>query len=172
MHKSSLKEMNKFFTKYPDPKKFYRILDIGSLRVKRQSTYYDLLAKHPQISCSYTGVDLVPGANVDIVIKEKDFLSLEIKHRYNMIISGQTLEHVENHFMFMMSLISVADPEGCLICLIAPGTGPEHHPPDYWRVLPDGMKTLFSWVNIKPLEIYNNGIKPWCDTVGIGEYKL
>lgn len=173
MHKSSLKEMDQFFTKYPVKNKFYTILDIGSLSVHGHKTYRDLLNKHTDFSCSYLGVDIIDGPNVDIVANPNDYLGSQLITRFDMIISGQTLEHVDNLFMFMQSLISVADPvKGCLICLIAPGSGPEHHKPDYWRILPDGMQTLFSWVNIKPLEIYNNGIKPWCDTVGIGEYRL
>ena len=172
MHKSSLKEMDQFFTKYLVKNKFYNILDIGSLSVHGHKTYHDLLQKHTEFSCNYLGVDIVDGPNVDIIINPNDYLGSQLIQEFNIIISGQTLEHVDNIFMFMQSLISVADSKGCLICLIAPAAGLEHHQPDYWRILPDGMKTLFSWANIKPLEIYNNGIKPWCDTVGIGEYKL
>lgn len=172
MHKSSLKEMTRFFDKYLTKDKFYTMLDIGSRRVKRHLTYYDLLKNYPELMCSYTGIDIINGPNVDILINPNEYLSSQLDQKYNVIISGQTLEHVDNLFMFMQSLISVADPKGCLICLIAPGAGYEHCQPDYWRILPSGMKTLFSWANIKPLEIYNNGIKPWCDTVGIGEYKL
>lgn len=164
--------MAHFISNYLNDNKFYKLLDIGSLCVKSQRTYFDLITTYPGIQCSFVGVDIVPGPNVDIVITPNHYLSEYFDYKFNVIISGQTLEHVENHYQFMQSLISVADPKGCLICLIAPGAGPEHHKPDYWRILQDGMKTLFSWVNIKPLEIYNNGIKPWCDTVGIGEYKL
>lgn len=172
MHKSSLKEMAHFFEKYLNKNNFYKILDIGSRQVKRHLTYYDLLKNYPELMCSYTGIDIINGPNVDILISPDEYLSTQLDQKYNVVISGQTLEHVDNLFMFMQTLISVADPEGCLICLIAPGAGGEHCQPDYWRILPSGMKTLFSWANIKPLEIYNNGIKPWCDTVGIGEYKL
>lgn len=172
MHKSSLKEMNNFFEKYLKQKQFSTILDIGSRKIKKHKTYFDLLNQHSDIVCSYTGVDVIDGPNVDILVNPNIFLSMELAQRYDVIISGQTLEHVDNHVMFMQSLISVANLESCLICLIAPGAGPEHCQPDYWRILPDGMRTLFSWANVKPLEIYNNGIKPWCDTVGIGEYKL
>ena len=171
MHKSSLIEMDKFFTKYLTNKLFVEILDIGSLQVKNHKTYYNLLTEHKDILCAYTGVDIQDGPNVDIVINKNDYLISRLNYKYDVIISGQTLEHVDNLYMFMQSLISVAAQE-CLICLIAPGAGYEHHHPDYWRILPNGMKTLFEWANIKPLEIYNNGIKPWCDTVGIGKYEL
>jgi len=174
MHKSSLKEMEKFFGKYLNNKDFYHLLDIGSRRVKKQQTYFDLLLSNDKLKAciNYTGLDCIAGPNVDKIIDPKQYLSVQLNCKYNVIISGQTLEHVDNLYMFMQSLISVANPEGCLICLIAPAAGPEHHQPDYWRILPAGMETLFSWANIKPIEIYNNGIKPWCDTVGIGEYKL
>lgn len=91
--------------------------------------------------CSYTGLDVVPGKGVDRIIKIDDFGS----EQYDVVISGSTLEHVEDMSAWFDGCVSIAKPGG-LLCIIAPhgmsGFDEHFHPLDCWRIWPHGMRWL------------------------------
>jgi len=135
MHDESMKAMKDFLSTLLFFKS-YKILDVGSLRVEGQQSYVDLIPEH----WNYTGLDIIAGLNVDIVPDSPYDYPYAAK-TFDVIISGQTIEHVENPFRWSAELYRVLKPGG-QICVIGPSTGPEHHCPDYWRILPDGMIAL------------------------------
>ncbi|GAG98993.1 unnamed protein product, partial [marine sediment metagenome] len=82
--------------------------------------------------------------------------------KFDVVISGQTIEHVKQPWEWVKSLTRYYRK---YICIIAPNTCEEHkYPIDTFRFLPDGIRELFEWAEIKPLEIFANGK----DTIGIG----
>lgn len=153
MHPESLKLMRYFIATYLHQMKGCSVLDIGSRKVRRgQGTYRDLFQDY-----LYVGMDIVPGENVDIVGYEN------IKGVYDVVISGQTMEHVEYPWEFLINLKQYFKT---YICIIAPWKAQEHkHPIDTFRYMPDGMRALFKYAGIRELEI----IKDKADTMGIGE---
>ena len=131
------------------------VLDVGSRNVlpDTQLTYKYIFKE----KFRYYGMDVEPGNNVDLV----GFESLEGK-TFDIVITGQTLEHVKRPWEWIKNLTKYFDK---YICVIAPHSFKEHRfPIDTYRYLPDGMRDLFEYAGIKPIEILKNKI----DTMGIG----
>lgn len=149
MHKASMQLMRYFRKKYINGGE--TILDIGSRRCGKQETYGKIFK-----GCEYTGMDIVPGENVDIVGFEN------IKKSYDVVISGQTMEHVKRPWEWLRGIVKYYKK---YICIIVPHTWVEHkYPIDTYRYMPDGMRDLFEYAGIIEIEI----IKGKNDTVGIG----
>lgn len=150
MHNSSIELMKKFVAKYLLPQKT-KILDVGSYNV---NGCYKPLFNNPL--WEYQGLDIVAGPNVDLVETEVPW-SLQ-NETYDIVISGQTLEHVKAPWIWIKELERVCKPGGIII-VIAPSRFYIHrHPVDCWRILPDGMTYLLSeWCNCDMLEV---GISP------------
>jgi SAM-dependent methyltransferase len=147
----SIGYMDKFFKKYLDPDKEYKILDVGSCRVNPVHKIYRDLIKNPK--WHYCGLDIQQGNNVDILAKSPEDWGIE-KESYDVVISGQVLEHVNDMVSFMLSMKSALKKDG-LMCVIAPWSGRFHrHPIDCWRILPDGMIWLLEKIcNLTILEV-------------------
>ena len=154
MHLNSLKCMKKFRDKYLYNSSAIAILDVGSRSVNGHPTYRELFP----LPFDYTGMDIVPGDNVDIVGYE----ALEGRI-FDVVICGQVLEHVNRPWEFLANLKRYFTQ---YICVIAPNThGLHEYPIDTFRYFPDGMRSLFDVAGIVELEIY----KDKKDTVGIGK---
>ena len=158
MHKTSIYLMKHFITKYLNPKEKIEILDVGSC--EKTGAYRKLCAKS---NWKYTGLDITGGPNVDVVAKGPYTWGLS-ENYFDVVISGQCLEHVEDIKEWAKQIPKVLK-KGGLVCLIAPWTWIEHrHPVDCWRVLPDGMKFILVKVcNFELLESH----KKKTDCMGI-----
>ena len=151
MHTSSMKLMTEFRDKYLAGMTGCTILDVGALQLPKHDSYRSLFGNY-----RYTGMDIVPGRNVDIVGYEG------LVRGYDVVISGQVMEHVARPWEWLATL---ARRYNSYICIIAPNTFKEHrYPLDCYRFWPDGMRALFEYAGIVPLEIRRDGI----DTIGIG----
>lgn len=151
-----MKLMKYFRDKYLTNKTDLSILDVGSRNVKvgAHDTYRSLFAP----DYKYTGMDVEPGNNVDIV----GYDALR-GHLFDVVISGQVMEHVVRPWEWLKTLTLHFKK---YICIIAPNKHREHrYPIDTYRYFPDGMRDLFDYAGIKELEIFKNNK----DTVGIGE---
>jgi len=155
MHTPSLNLMRAFRDKYLMNGRGYSILDVGSRWVGGAGgrTYREFF-QPPKFK--YVGMDIEAGKNVDVVGYEG------IKEVYDVLISGQTMEHLKHPWEWLVSLKQYFS---IYICIIAPNTHKEHrHPLDTYRYFPDGMRDLFEYAGIKELEIYLADE----DTIGIG----
>jgi SAM-dependent methyltransferase len=121
--------------------------DIGS---------YDVNGSHKQSivqhGLSYVGVDISAGPNVDLVVQPYDWSPLP-DNGCELVLSGSCLEHVEAPWLWAKELERRLMPGGTCI-LYVPFMIPEHRfPIDCWRILPDGLRFLFSkWVPLECLE--------------------
>lgn len=151
MHESSYNEMKQFTERYLDPERELSILDVGSLDVN--GSYRPLFDNPKWI---YTGLDLLPGPNVDIVSRDPYLYPFE-DNTFDVVISGSVLEHVEDMQAFIREMARVKKPDGTL-CVIAPWTYPEHkYPQDCWRILPDGMRFLLERIaGVHALNVHKN----------------
>ena len=153
MHSESMREMQKFADMLPTDR-LLRIGDVGSQDIN--GCYRRLF-----LQWDYVGLDIVPGPNVDVVLNAEWSNAGE----FDVVISGQTLEHVRQPWDIMRRIATITKPGGKL-CIIAPHTFPFHeYPEDCWRIWPDGMRGLFEYVGFRELSIYKND----SDTIGIGE---
>lgn len=67
---------------------------------------------------------------------------------YDVIISGQVIEHVKRIWDWMNELKRLVKPGGIII-IINPISWPYHaYPVDCWRIFPDGMKALCEYCDL------------------------
>jgi SAM-dependent methyltransferase len=140
MHKESYDIMEYFVEKYLDRNKMLEILDVGSFDVN--GNYRELFKNN---NWKYQGLDMIEGPNVDIVSKGPyDF---GIYKQFDVIVSGNCLEHVEAPWKWIKEVVKVMK-RGGIICIITPFSLGEHrYPVDCWRILPDGYRYLLEKEN-------------------------
>lgn len=150
MHQSSMLSMQRFKDKYlSNAQKKLKILDIGSQDI--YGSYKDIFIGN---EFNYTGADLAPGKNVDLIIEEPYNWKNIKSNSYDVVISGQAFEHIEYFWITMSEIERVLKPAG-LCCLIAPSSGYEHkYPLDCWRIFPDGFNSLAKLFKFNIIESY------------------
>lgn len=157
MHASSLQEMRAFFNEYVSVGDV-RVLDVGSRSVSGGS--YRRLLRANDV---YVGVDIVAGPNVDVVLSKSEGWSNELDHNFDVVISGQVMEHVFDLKQFVLD-VAACIKQGGMCCLIAPWKFGMHMQPDCWRILPAGMHWLLESVaQLEVVKVYYNKH----DTIGI-----
>ena len=170
MHQSSIDKMTAFRDRYLTAKinEPLRILDLGSQDVN--GSYRSLFSKQPW---NYVGVDMATGNNVDIVLRTPYVWNEVSSESADVIISGQTFEHIQYFWITMLEVARVLKPGG-LCCILAPSSGPEHHYPfDCWRYYPDGMVSLAHYAQMEVIEAvtqwqdigYADGSDSWHDSM-------
>ena len=158
MHESSYRLCEKF-SKSSWCKPGMSIAEVGSQNVN--GSYRDLFPDNP-----YTGFDISAGKGVDVVIGDHENWGSVSSHKgkYDIVISGQVLEHVRRPWLWMKNIASLGKVGGT-VWICAPNTWGFHEfPIDCWRVWPDGMSAVFEDAGIDPVECFFDGP----DTVGIG----
>lgn|SRR3990167_7263824 len=157
MHPSSLLQAQKFIDNYLDQSANLLIADVGSYDVN--GTYRPLFDKP---NWDYVGIDIIGGPNVDIIVPSDDPW---LYNNFDVVISGQCLEHVAKPWLWIKQVASLGKP-GSIFWITAPNTwGFHEYPIDCWRVWPDGMKALFDEAGLECIDafVYEN------DTVGIAK---
>ena len=145
MHQESHQIVNSFEASYVCGKGYETILDVGSKDVN--GTYADIFSNY-----EYTGVDVEPGNNVDI-IAEPYRLSRSIDKLYDVAICGNVIEHVARLETFFIDLAHCIK-HGGLLCVVTPTDIHEHrHPLDCWRILPDGLRHLLDVSSFDVLKV-------------------
>lgn len=164
MHGSALREMTRFRDRLL-PEEVLKIADVGSRDVN--GSYRHLFDR---ANWKYVGLDIEPGANVDIVLQGQNEWANAPDDEYDAVISGSTLEHTRLPWIFMKNIARIAKP-GALVCVIAPYSwGYHEHPIDCWRIYPEGMKAVMECSGLSVIEVYmvaDDDNKACGDTVGI-----
>lgn len=153
MHQRSMDLMTEFRDTYLTDMRGCSVLDVGSRLVNRHHSMTYRMLFEPDYR--YVGMDIEPGRNVDIV----GYDSLE---QYDVVISGQVMEHVKRPWEWLKRLVPYFRK---YICIIAPHTYRMHRSPfDTYRYFPDGMQDLFDFAGIRTVNIRLGET----DTMGIG----
>ena len=152
MHKSSMLRMKWFIDTYlKDNRSNGKILDVGSYNVN--GSYNELFDK---TRYSYEGLDMEEGPNVDLVPKSTYEWNEIGDDNYDVVISGQALEHIEFFWITVAEMVRVTK-KGGLICIIAPNGFDEHrYPVDCWRFFTDGMIALARFYGLETLHAHTN----------------
>jgi len=144
MHVESLQEMTSNLLIYGKG----NILDVGSLDVKGKGNYRTVIPEN----CTYVGVDLVAGPNVDVVM-EIDKIPYTDNY-FDTVISGQCFEHVENPFSLIKECARVLKIGGHFLGVAPFVFGVHRYPVDCWRILPDGWISLFNHAGFSTVKTY------------------
>jgi len=171
MHAETMMLMKEFISEHLDPLKEYNLLEVGSLNVN--GSYRELFS-----NVKYTGIDVQAGPDVDIKLKKPyDWAELE-DNSYDLIISGQCLEHVEFPWL-VMEQIKKKMTNDAIICVIVPSTGPIHGSHGYgfvdaYRYNPDGLRALGKWVDLHVVSVKKLPNTKWGDVRAIytSQYKV
>ena len=110
----------------------------------------------------YTGLDVAAGPNVDVVVADPYHWTELGERRFDVVVSGQCLEHVEYPWLTMAEMFRVTNPGG-LLCVIVPSNGPEHrYPLDCYRYFPDGLAALARFAGFEVLSCQlHRGATTW-----------
>jgi len=152
MHKSSLLRMEWFVNHFlPDEGRKLDVLDVGSYDVNGSyRAYFD------EARFVYSGLDMEAGPNVDIVPASPYVWRQISDDSYDVVVSGQALEHIE-YFWITVSEMTRVLKKGGILCIIAPNGFAEHrYPVDCWRFFADGMIALARYVNLEVLHAHTN----------------
>ena len=153
--------MWEFIEKYLDKNQKLKILDLGSW--DRNGSFRPLF-DNP--NWSYLGADIQAGDNVDLVMK--DPYDWGIEEQFDVVISGNTIEHIQDLKRWVSGIPKVLKSGGFVV-LIAPFVhGLHKHPYDCWRIVEDGMRWLVE--DVCGFEL----IRAWTEnatTTGIGRKK-
>lgn len=152
MHKSSLLRMEWFVQNYVSAHdKRTRILDVGSYGVNGT---YRRIFDDPRFE--YVGLDIEAGPNVDFVPESPYSWKELADDSFDVVISGQALEHIEFFWITVAEMTRVLKKDG-ILCIIAPNGFAEHrYPVDCWRFFTDGMIALARYVNLDVLHAHTN----------------
>lgn len=157
-------KMEYFKDSYLNKNEELKILDVGSF--DKTGTYnYKMVLNEKK--WSYTGLDLRKGNNVDIIIENAyDWKEID-ENSYDVVVTGQALEHMEFFWLTMEQINKVLKPGG-LCCIIVPSKGPVHRNPyDCYRFNEDGVRSLAKYVNFDILDAGTTAkevAKPWYDS--------
>lgn len=144
MHQTSYDHCKIFVEDYLDKLETLKIADVGSQDIN--GTYHNLFTRD---GWDYIGFDECSGKNVDVVMTQETLI--EHFHQFDVVISGQTLEHTLRPWEWVQDVATLAKPGG-LIWIIAPNTWAFHEfPRDCWRVFPDGLRALFESVKLETI---------------------
>lgn len=116
----------------------------------------------------YIGVDISMGPGVDVVCKVEDLVSNFSEASFDIVISNELLEHVEDWRAAIHNMKAVCKIGGTII-ITTRSKGFHYHgyPYDFWRYELEDMKNIFSDFNIISLEndsqepgIFVKAVKP------------
>lgn len=155
VHESSFLKAELFLKHYagrvPQRSGLPRVLEVGAKSYGGQDTYRSLF---PSDRYAYTGLDVEPGTNVDLVPAD-GYVWTEIGNEsFELCISGQTFEHNPFFWVTFAEIARVLVPGG-YACIIAPGAGQVHrYPYDCWRFYPDSWASLCALTGMTLVESY------------------
>ena len=154
MHKNS----ELLFQKYSAPvfKEGMKVLEIGPNG--NPSTFQTLVASNARVE--WETLDLTGDKKPTHVAENEYQFNLQ-DNTYDIVLSGQVIEHVKKVWIWVKELARICKPGGRVIT-IAPLSWPYHEfPVDCWRFYPEAMRTLYEEAGLK-MEVCT------CETLELG----
>ena len=139
------------------------VLDVGG----DHRSYKDLFP-----GCAYSIANIVAAPGVTMVMPSPFEIPCSDNH-YDLVVSGQTLEHCANPFKLVAEMKRVLIPGGHMI-IIAPSAGPRHDKQDGWRFMDDAFRFIAEDVGMDTVDDWITKYSPdqrsrkWQDHVWIG----
>lgn len=172
MHPSSMNNMrlvrDRHLTNLTRPAS---ILDVGGRGLQSDRSYRSIFEGRYS---NYYVADISDGLGVTHVMPGPYSLPFA-DETFDLIVSGQMLEHSSNPFKSVADMKRVLKIGGYIV-LIAPASGPRHDTQDGWRFLDDafrfiaddigGLKIVADWIDKAAPDERS---AKWCDHVFVGQ---
>lgn len=113
------------------------LLDVGSFDVN--GSYREVCEAKGFI---YTGLDVRPGPNVDVVSDDPYFYPF-LANSFDVVICGNMLHNVAKPWRTIQEMTRVLKPKGLLVVVTIWKWGLNSHPDDYFRCTDEGLRVLF-----------------------------
>jgi len=115
------------------------VLEVGSRDVNGKIT--DIIREmKPK---NYVRTDMTQGENVDIVVNADELVETFGEGTWNIVISTETLEHIQDWRTALEQMKRVLKPSGLLVITTRSPGFPQHdYPEDYHRYTKDDMKEI------------------------------
>ena len=137
-----------------DEVEYKDVLEIGSKNING-SLRNIILDMNPS---SYIGIDLEEGDCVDQVCSVYDIIEEFGVEAFDIVITTEMMEHVEDWRKAINNMKSVLKPGGIiLITTRSKGFGFHNYPADYWRYELSDMEQIFSDFKIEVLKEDTSG---------------
>lgn len=121
------------------------VLEVGSLDVNG--------SVRPMVeargSRSYVGVDVVQGPGVDRVVDAADLEATFGRDAFDVVVSTECLEHVEDWRIAIANMVAVLRPGGVLVWTTRSPGFAYHHPPDRWRYTQTAMAEILETLDLE-----------------------
>jgi SAM-dependent methyltransferase len=114
-----------------------RICDDGGLHNQPEKSY---LRVFEDLRPDYYVCDIVAHQSVQHVKPDPFTLPFPDQH-FDLVVSGQMLEHCQNPFKAVAEMKRVVKI-GCCLAVIVPSTGPRHDAQDGWRFMDDAFRFI------------------------------
>lgn len=121
-----------------------QVIEVGAYDVN--GTVRPIIEEHGPTS--YLGVDISEGPGVDLVANVGDLPDM-FAHGFDVVVSTEMLEHVEDWRAALRALILLVREGGHLVISTrAPGFPYHPFPIDMWRYPPPLMRELLEWAGL------------------------
>lgn len=146
------------------------VLDIGSRIVASEKYSYAQIFNESQFK--YIGADVVEGENVNLILKNPYVWDEVDSNSYDLVLSGQVLEHVPLFWEVWREMSRVTRPGGFLL-IIVPSKGAIHrYPVDCYRFMPDGLRSLADWLGLEVISLTFDPGSYWGDVMLVARKPL
>jgi len=171
MHPSSMNNMLIAKTNYLKAlSKQAIILDVGGRGRKGDRSYRTIFKDNYS---EYFIADIEEGLGVTHIMTGPYTLPFE-DNTFDLIVSGQTLEHVDNPFKLVAEMKRTMKPNSFIV-LIAPSSGPRHDQRDCWRFMDDAWSAIANDIGLIVVDQWiskdatDKRSRKWQDNVFIGK---
>ena len=146
------------------------IVDVGGRGLGSDRSYRGVFA---DLDPMYHIADIVDGDGVTHIMPGPYTLPFA-DNSVDLVVSGQTLEHVKNPFRSVAEMRRVLKP-GSYIVIIAPSAGPRHDVIDCWRYMDDAFRAIAEETELTVVADWIDNRAPdersrkWADHVFVGQ---
>lgn len=148
MHQSAYKRMRRCIADFVPTDRRLTVVDFGSgtnPKVFEQGmTHSELFADY---DVDMIGIDVEQRHNVDIVMTKPYRVPLK-SNSVDVVVSGQTFEHIPFFWASMLEIGRVLKPGGVFIMTV-PSRGHPHTKVDCWRYYEDGVRAMAAFTGLK-----------------------
>lgn len=128
-----------------------RVIEVGARVVQDPS----LSLRHHVMElgpAAYVGTDIEEGVGVDAIVPAEDLVSVYGPESFDVVISTELLEHVEDWRPVISAMKQILKPQGTLLVTTRSLGFPYHAwPHDHWRYETTDMQALFSDMEVVTL---------------------